>query len=295
MVITEKQKGILSLIALAGVFASMGLFARTLSTFGFSILQQVYMRIFAATLIGVIVFYKDLHPKKLIKISAKEWAVLWFRAGAFYLFGVSLFSYAIIHAKYSSVSFITSFPLTAVFGFVILKEKITLHKLFFLAVAFVGVVFISVKDYSQILVWGTGEIVALVSTFFFSLSYIARKWHSNILNNKEITQLLLLFAFMLLIITSFFVGEGLPKVTWSPPLLKVIFGAGLFNVTNLLLANYGFQKVDAVSAGNILMLESLFAIILGFIFYQEIPTIIELVGGIVIVVSVFGINKTQKT
>ena len=37
------------------------------------------------------------------------------------------------------------------------------------------------------------------------------------------------------------------------------------------------------------------SIILGFIFYQEIPTIIELVGGIVIVVSVFGINKTQKT
>lgn len=54
MNLSEKQKGILALIGLAILYASLGLLARFLSL-DFTILQQVYLRIFAAMAIVVIV------------------------------------------------------------------------------------------------------------------------------------------------------------------------------------------------------------------------------------------------
>ena len=73
----EHQKGVLALVLLSMVFASMGLFARYLST-GFVLLQQVYLRVFAAFFLGLIVFKNDLDFKKLKKISKKRMGTITF-------------------------------------------------------------------------------------------------------------------------------------------------------------------------------------------------------------------------
>ena len=73
-----------------------------------------------------------------------------------------------------------------------------------------------------------------------------------------------------------------------------IIGAGTFNVANVFLINYGFEKVDAVLASNILTLESFFAILLGFLFYGEIPLVKELIGGAIIISSVIWMNQLKK-
>jgi len=73
-----------------------------------------------------------------------------------------------------------------------------------------------------------------------------------------------------------------------------VFLAGFFNVLNNFLSNYGFQKVEAYVAGNILTLESFFAVIIGFLFYKEVPSIIEFVGGLLIVSSVFFMHKIEN-
>ena len=80
---------------------------------------------------------------------------------------------------------------------------------------------------------------------------------------------------------------------WSWGILAAVLGAGLFNVFNIYLTNYGFQKVEAVLASNILTLEAFFAVILGFIFYREVPLIKDLFGGIVIISSVIAMNKLK--
>jgi len=59
------------------------------------------------------------------------------------------------------------------------------------------------------------------------------------------------------------------------------------------LTNYGFQKIEAVLASNILTLESFFAIILGFLFYRETPLAKDLLGGIIIIISVIAMNKLE--
>ena len=118
------RSGVISLIALAFVYASMGLFVRFLGT-SFSIYQQVYLRSFAAFVVGLIVFSRNIRYSSLFKISGREWILLFFRSLSFYVLGVTLFSRAIIATKYGNVSFIGSLPLTALLGVLLMKEKLS--------------------------------------------------------------------------------------------------------------------------------------------------------------------------
>jgi len=69
--ISEYRKGVLSLIILSLIFASMGLFAQYLST-GFELFQQVYLRIFAAFMLSFIVFEMTLISESFKKLAQKN-------------------------------------------------------------------------------------------------------------------------------------------------------------------------------------------------------------------------------
>jgi drug/metabolite transporter (DMT)-like permease len=290
---SDRQKGIYALFLLALVFASMGLFARFLAT-SFTTYQQVYLRLAAAFMLSSLVFRKDINWAKYKTVSKRDWILIIFRAVSFSLFGIVLFTKAILLTKYSNVSFIGSLPMTAVLGFLLLREAFSLKKVFWVFISFLGVTLISVKDYSNLLIWGQGEILTLISTVFFSLSYIARKWQSDHLNNKELTVINFVFASSSVFLVSLFSGEGLPLTGWGFSILVAVLGAGLFNVFNMFLTNYGFQKVEAVLASNILTMESFFAIILGFFFYREVPLFKDLLGGAMIIMAVIAMNKLES-
>lgn len=288
--LTETQKGIISLIALALVVSSMGLFMRYLSG-AFTVLQQVYLRVLAALLIGLVWFYKDLNFQILKRVSFKEWLLLAFRAIAFYLLGVNLFTQAMILTKYSNVSFIRSLPMTAILGMLVLGEKLTIKKTLLVLTAFTGVVLISVKDFSHITSLGRGELFALISIIVMPLTNILRKWHSKLLNDKEITQIMFGVAFLAVFVFSILSGESLPLQNWTPAVIIALLGAGLFNVFIIFLTNYGFQRVKAVLANNLVTLEAFFALVIGFVFYGELPVIKELLGGILIVFSAIKMSR----
>lgn len=290
---TEREKGVVALILLALVFASMGLFARYLAT-GFLLFQQVYLRMLAAFVVGFFAFRKQIDISKFKKLPTKEWLIIILRAVSYSLFGILLFTQAILITKYSTVSFISSLPMVAVLGFVLLHEKLSFQKLVLILLAFVGVLLISIQDYSNILGWDRGGVLTLISTVFFSLSYVARKWQSDLLNNMELTVINFLVAFLVVFMVSILKGDGLPTLGWNWGLLLAVVGAGIFNIGNVFLTNYGFEKVEAILANNILTLESVFAVVLGLIFYHEVPLTKELLGGFVIMLSVIGMNKVES-
>ena len=248
---------------------------------------------FAAFIVGYLVFRNQIDISKFKTLPAKDWIIIVLRAVSYSLFGIILFTQAILITKYSNVSFISSLPTVAILGFVFLHEKVTFKKLALILIAFLGILLISVQDYSNLLDWGRGEVLTLISTVFFSLSYIARKWQSDILNNKELTVINFLIAFLAVFIVSIVKGDGLPTSGWNIGLLVAVIGAGIFNILNVFLTNYGFQKINAALASNLLTLEVVFAILLGFIFYKEIPLAKELIGGLIITLSVIGMNKVE--
>lgn len=293
MKLSEKQKGIIALVGLAACYAFMGVFTRYLAL-NLALFQQVYFRLASAFIIGVLIFYKQINYSKLKRLSIKEWLLLIFRAATYYLFGTILFNKAILMTKISTVSFISSIPYTAILGFILLREKITWKKTLYILLAFIGVVIISVKDYSSILIWGPGEILALLSAILCSLSIVLRRFQSKLLSNIEMTQVIIFLSFIMVFIGSFFMGEGIPKLTnFSLGVITAIFFGGLMNILIINLTNLGFEKIETSLAANILTLEMIFAVIFGFIFFKEISTVKELIGGLLILFSVIQMNKLE--
>lgn len=287
----NKNKGILALIGLAFTYASFGFFTRYLSvSFGF--FQQLYLRLIAGLIIGFLIFGKSFSFSKLRKITIKEWLLLMFRAAAYYLLGVALFNKAVLLTKISTVSFIGSLPMTAVLGFLILKEKVTTQKIFYIVLSFIGVVVISINSFSDFS-FGQGEMLALMSCIFASLSIVFRKYQTKLLNNIEITQIQSFFALIFILIASLLTQEGLPINNWDGNVLLIILLSGLANILMIFFTNYGFEHVKTSIASNILTLEMFFAVLIGLMFYREIPSLKEALGGILILFSVIQMNKLE--
>ena len=97
----------------------------------------------------------------------------------------------------------------------------------------------------------------------------------------------------MLFITSFFAKESLPLTGWNMGSFIVLIIAGFANMAMLFLTNYGFEKVETIIASNILTLEMFFGVLFGFLFFQEIPGLKDVVGGLLILFSVVQMNKLE--
>lgn len=287
-------RGIFALIVVTTMFASIGIFTRYMQT-SFALFQQTYLRMACALLLGFIFFGNDLHTSKLRKVSLNDWILLLLRSFSNYIGGVILFTLAIFNTTLGNVSLIQALPFIAILGMIFFQEKATKGKVFFLLLCFIGVAILSINDIHEIFVWGKGQTLSLVSAFFFSFAYISRRWQSNTLNNKEMTQIMLFFAVIFLLAGSFFFKEGLPTHGWSPTVITALIISAFFNVAMLFLINYGFGQVQPFLASNILTLEGFFAIILGFLIYREVPMVKDVIGGLLIVIAVIGMNYMENS
>ena len=291
---SEKTKGVLALLFLSAVYAGTGVVTRYLDSY-FTLFQQIYIRTFLAFILGMVFFRKSLNWNKLRKISTAEWFLIIARTAASFVFGATLWVKATTITKLANVTFIDALPITAALSFLFLREKVTVKKVFYLMLSFVGVIILSVKDYSQILTVGFGELLVLISGFFFAFRNISRTWHTKLLNDQEITQLMFIIGFLMLFILSFFFKETIVLPQPHPELLLMILLGGCIMILNIFLTNYGFAHVPAVLGNNILNLEAAFGMLFGYLFYREISTIMELVGGVLIIFSVIKMNQLDKS
>jgi drug/metabolite transporter (DMT)-like permease len=289
----EENKGILSLVLLAWIFATMGVFARYLST-DFELFEQTYLRIGLAFLLGCILFVHKIDVRKICAASKKDLLILAFRAVTLYL-GVVLFTEAILSTAYGNASFVASLPLMPLLGYILLRETLKMRTLLYILLSFIGVALIAITDFSTMKI-GYGEVVALLSLVSFDLSYIARRWHSDYLNNYESAVVIFGIGALFLFLTSMILGENLPTVDqFSLSIVAVLLIAAIFNVANLLLTNYGFAHVKVAVATNILTLEVVFALAYGIFLFKEIPVLREVLGGALILYSVYMVNRLESS
>ena len=289
---TQQQKGVIALVLLAFGFGATAITARYLS-FYFSLFQQLFLTLATAFVISLLIFPKSLTLKKLKTAPTKDWVVMFFRITVGYLIGASLYRESLTLTKVSNVSFIQSIPLSGLYGWLLFKEKFTFNKFLLLLTAFFGAALIAVDDFSSIMSFGRGELLSLISIAFFSLSFVARKWQSNFFTDKELAQISLFVGAVLMFVVSIINGEGLPPFSTETALVVSLGFSGFFNAINIFLVNYGFKNVKAVLASNIITLEAVFALILAYFFFSELPTLKGLVGGVIIIVSAIGMNKLE--
>jgi drug/metabolite transporter (DMT)-like permease len=293
MLRSEQAKGILSLLILAWVFATMPLFVRTLDTVA-ELFTQTYLRIGIACIVALILFSTSLRIHSFRTLPRHDLLVLLLRAISLYI-AVALFSEAVLHTSLSNASIIAAVPLLPLFGYVFLRERVSRPALLAIGVGFIGALFIVVNDTTTLRV-GYGEFMAFLSMLAFDFSYTARKLHSEHLNNKESSVFMFFVGTVFLFVLAQVSGESLPDVTsFSPIILTTLGLAAIFNVANLYLTNYGFSKVKVGVAGNILTLEVVFALLYSILLFSEIPALRELIGGTLIVGSVIAVNWFERT
>jgi drug/metabolite transporter (DMT)-like permease len=285
---TEHQKGAIAISVVAVAFASMGIFARYLSV-DLQLFQQTYLRIGLAALAAALVFRPHLSLIHILQTPRHEWFVVIFRA--IMLYGaVVLFTAGILNTKYANVSLVAMVPLLPLFGYFLLRERLTGQKIAYITLGFIGVVFVALKGLS--LTWGVGETYALLSAICFDVSYVGRKWHIGYLNNQEITVLMLgVGATFLFVAGTLVAGESMPVLSLGAAALFALLASASFNVFHLFYSNYGFQRIDVILAGQLLMLEVPVALAYGLVLYGEVPTAYELIGGGLIVWSAWQMNK----
>lgn len=290
---SEKTKGALALGILSVIYGGVGVVTRSLNLH-FPILQQIYLRLFIAIILGFLLFRKQVHPEKFFKISVKEWLLIFSRVIAMFLLASPLWIAGANITKLANVSFIDSLPLTATISILLGLEKITAKKGLLILLSFLGIVILSVKDFSNLTSIGWGELLVLMSGFFFAYRNFSRIWHTKLLNDAEITQLMLVLGFILVFIASFITGEKqiLFKLTWEL-FFMLIIGGGII-IANIYFINYGFKRISPVFGNSILNMEVVFALLFGYIFYREVMNLQELLGGILIIVSVVKMNQMKN-
>lgn len=285
----DRLKGVIAAVALALVFASMGIFARYLAT-DFTLLAQTYLRIGLAFVIGAMVYARSTRWSLFRILPAREWGILILRAVTLYG-GVLLFSYALIIGNYSNVAFAASIPLLPLFGYVLFKEKLTVQIVSYVALAFVGLALIAVTDWSA-LSFGTPELLGALSVVLFDVSYVARKYESGVLSGGESALVIFAIGASLMLLTSLLVGEGLPALaSFKLDIVIALLIAAILNLLNLTLTNYVFTALTATLAGALLTLETVFSLGISVLLYAEIPTTVQLFGSALILVSVYKINQ----
>jgi drug/metabolite transporter (DMT)-like permease len=289
---TEHQRGVLAIVLLTVCYGILPLIPRYLST-SFELFQQVYLRLATGFLLSFFIFRKQIDISKLIKLPIKEWGFVALRAFVYYFLGVILYTQALLLTKISNVAFIGAIPMTAILGFIILKEKFNTKKALLVSLSFLGVVSISVQNFSNLLSFGRGEMVALLSTLFISLGFISRKGQTKAINDREVATLMLLFATLFVFAGSVIKGEGLPTQGWYLGVILALLLGGLLNAGVSFLMNYGFARLDAVLAGNLIALDPVFASLFAFLVFKELPITKEVFGGILIISGAIMMDRLE--
>lgn len=281
----------LAAVALALSFVFMGVWARMMAD-GFGTFQQVYLRLLLAGLLAVAVFRRSLNPRELGRLTPREWAGYGVRALLSYTVGVGLFTAAVLDAKLSTVSFVASLPVLGVMAWLLFGEKVRATAIPFIAFSVVGLVLMTSVRLDD-LTLGRGEVAAIVSMVGFNLGYLLARLHPPRMSNYQNTTLLLLLGWIPLFALSLLAGEPLVPSHVSARAWFGLAISSVLNIVGLVLINYVFTSLKAYVAGNLLLLEGIFAALVGFLLYGETIGGRELAGAAVLLGCAYAVSTVE--
>lgn len=280
---------VLSILGAGVLWGAMGLFVRSLGEYGFNSLQIVSIRLtVAAVCFVVMALVKGIN---CLKIKAKDIPLLFCTGFS----GIMLMSVTYFLAiKHSSLSVAAILLYTApafvlVASIYLFKEKLNKVKVLSLALALCGLFLVSgiVNGDANVtvagVIWGLLSGITYGSYSIFG-TYALRK-HTSFATSA--------WAFIFAAISSLFFADIPDAITvfcaceakiW---VLVIMISMGIFSAfLPFLLYTAGLSKLEASKAVVIASVEPLTATVLGFIFYNEIPTVVSLTGIVLILASV---------
>jgi drug/metabolite transporter (DMT)-like permease len=283
-----KTVPILAAILLALLLALMGALVRMMQS-SFGTWQQVYLRILLAGIIAVFVFRKSFTWSFLGNLRFHDFAIYIIRAIFVYVFGVGFFTIAVEHAPLGTVSFISSLPILGLIAWILFRERVKLATLPYIGFSIVGLVLLTGLNMVSLRV-GWGEFAAIICMLGFDIGVLMSRYHRKTFSIYQNTTLLLLVGWVPLFIVSMLNHEPLLSHHITVAGWVGLALSAIFNVVILYLINFVFSHMKAYVAGNLLLLEGVFAAVIGFFAYGEIPTVLALLGAAIILLSGYMIS-----
>ena len=176
---------------------------------------------------------------------------------------------------------------TTIFSIFLLNEKVGFYRWLAVFVGFIGIIIISEPGFSSLNIYYIYPII-----FCLGLSYVAIAIRK--LSSTEPVWLISFFFSFSILIFSFF---SLYQKWIMPSLIDLILLSSigiLGGIANLWLSqSYKFSEVSLVSPLKYLAL--VFAIVFGYLIWDEIPTIKTLMGALLVILSSFIIFRRELT
>lgn len=285
--------GIVALVVLTLVYGLTAVMARYFSE-SVGIFEQWYVRFFIAAIVMLIVFWNKIDISKFFRVSRKEMNLVLVRGFVGFVVAAGLYALSTLYATIGSVAVMQVVPTTALFGVIILHEKLTRGKVGIITVSFVGALMVLAQSV-QSLSFGFGEFLSLIAGALFSLTFVLRKLQTGELNNYELA-----FGTTVVGAVGNYMAAGLFENSWLPqqevfthPLGIAFIGAGILSVMMSLLSHYGFEHVKATTGSVILDMELVFGVILGYLLYEEVLTPLQFLGAFIILVSAIAMSYLE--
>lgn len=264
----------------AFLFVLMGVWVRMMNQ-SFTVPQQVFWRMLLASLLAWIFFHRKFTVQIINDLTKKDWFTYWLRAVLNYGVGVMLFTVAINNTNLSTVSFISSLPILGVLAWLMFREKFALGAIPFVLLSIVGLVLVTKLSPSNLHL-GIGEIAAIIGTLGFDISWLMVRYHPKRMTNFQNTTLMLSFAWMIPLVYMVIISQPIMPGSITVIALIGLMASAIFNIFGLYILNYIFKNLKGYVAGNILLLEGVFALIIGTLFYGEVTALTQLVGALLI-------------
>lgn len=293
-----KQLLYLMPIVSGAMWGSAGIFVRKLTEQGMNSYTVVSVRVILAVLILAV--WLGIYDRNLLKIKLKD---LWIfvAGGVVGMFGLNIcYNFAISELSLSLAAVLLSLsPVFVLFMAAILfKEKITSKKVICMTIAIAGCVLASgVLESASTMRWSVkGIIVGIIGAFFYGLYGIISKTAMERGYHAFTTTFYCLFMVMLVVIplTNW---KLVTNVVVANPIKMSVFlviHSLCTSVLPYILYTFSIRYIDAGMASILASGEPVAAMIFGVIFFSEIPTVLSVVGIVLVIVALALLSMPDK-
>lgn len=293
-----KQLLYLMPIISGAMWGSAGIFVRKLTELGMNSYTVVSVRVVLAVLILAI--WLGIYDRNLLKIKLKD---LWIfvAGGVVGMFGLNIcYNFAISELSLSLAAVLLSLsPVFVLFMAAILfKEKITSKKVICMTIAIAGCVLASgVLEAASTMRWSVkGIIVGTIGAFFYGLYGIISKTAMERGYHAFTTTFYCLFMVMLVVIPLTNWKLVTDVVVANPVKMSVflVIHSLCTSVLPYILYTFSIRYIDAGMASILASGEPVAAMIFGVIFFSEIPTVLSVVGIVLVIVALALLSMPDK-
>ncbi len=276
MQISDHLKGILITTLGVIILSPDATLMRLLNAETLTVLFWRGLTLFVGISILMLIIYRQDTLKQFIKIGKPGILIAFVFA-----FSTFCFTTAILNTSISNTLVIisTSPMFAALLSWIFLKEKVKLITWIAMIIILASIAAIMSDSASEGNLFG--DLSALASSIFMAISFTIMRRQKNI---NMVPAMAMSGIAVMLISTPLLIGTGTTFLIASSA-VPYLIAAGIFTSVAFALITLGPRYMPAPEVGLIMPLETVLGSYLGWIFLQEEPSRLTIVGGIVVIAT----------